>query len=104
MIDTVNQSCGWIISIRLDEIKNKNAAAEIIKKTLSLPDNTKKTIFLFASPKAIVDKPYWKHFFKALIAQNLLRLVTVDKIQLFVHYGLSFCHQFSMYLQLFSVI
>ena len=96
VIDKANQSCGRIISIHLDEIKNKNAAAEIIKKTLSLPDNTKKIILLFASPQAIVNKPHWKHFLKALIARNLLRLVVVDEIQLFVHYGLSFRHQFAM--------
>ena len=55
-----------------------------------------KTIILFASPQGIVDKPHWKKFLKELIKRKLLRLVDVDEIQLFVHYGLSFCHQFAM--------
>ena len=96
VIDKANQSCGRVISIHLDEIKNPTAAKEIIKRTLLLTDDTKKTILLFASPQAIVDKPHWKQFIQDLTKRKLLRLVAVDEIQLFVHYGLSFRHQFAM--------
>ena len=96
VIDKANQSCGRIISIHIDEITNTVSAIDIIKNILLLPDDTKKTILLFASPQAIVDKPHWKQFLKELIKRNLLRLVAVDEIQLFVHYGLSFRHQFAM--------
>ena len=53
VIDRSNQSY---------EVKNYNTANDIIKKILLLPDDTKKTIMLFASPQAIVDKAYWKEF------------------------------------------
>ena len=83
VIDKASQPYGQIISIHLDEIKNHNAVKEIIKHTLLLANNTKKTILLFSSPQAIVDNPHWKQFLKVLLMQKLLRLVAVDKIQLF---------------------
>ena len=69
---------------------------EIIKRTILLPNDMKNSILLFVSPQAIVDKPYWMQFIKDLVTRKLLRLVAVDKIQLFIHYGLLFRHQFSM--------
>ena len=51
---------------------------------------------LFASPNAIIDKPYWKRFVRLLVEKNLLRLVAVDEIQLYVHYGLPFRLQLAM--------
>ena len=51
---------------------------------------------LFASPQALVDKPYWKKFIRKLIDKKMLRFIVVDEIQLFVHYGLSFRSQFAM--------
>ena len=96
MIDKASQACVRIISIHLDEIKNTDFANEIIKYTLLLPDDMKKSIFLFESPQAIVDKPHWKQIIKDLITQKLLRLVAIDEIQLLVHYGLLFFRQFSI--------
>ena len=53
---------------------------------------------LFASPQALVEKPYWKSFVHRLIQKSMLRFITVDEIQLFVHYSLSFWSQFAMLL------
>ena len=91
-----SQACGRVISIHLDEITNPSDASSVIESTLGLPMNTNKTIMLFASPQAIVDKAHWKRFVRLLIEKKLLRLVAVDEIQLFVHYGLSFRSQFAM--------
>lgn len=51
---------------------------------------------LFALPQSIVDKPHWKRCIRLLLEKKLLRLVAVDKIQLYVHYGLLFRTQFDM--------
>ena len=67
VIDKVNQLCGQIISIYLDKIKNLDTANEIIKCTLLLPNDTKKTVLIFVSPQTIVDKPHWKKFLKDLL-------------------------------------
>ena len=92
----VSQTCSRIISIHLDEITSHGDATSIIESTLALPLNTKKTVILFSSLQAIVDKPHWKRFVWLLVQIKLLRLIVVDEIQLFVHYGLSFRSQFGM--------
>ena len=91
-----SQGCGRVISIHLDEIQNSVDALEIIESIESLPNNTQKTIMLFASPQALIDKLHWKRFVNRLIKNNMLRFIAVDEIQLFVHYGLSFRSQFAM--------
>ena len=70
VIDKARQSFGQIISIYFDEIKNTDAANEIIKCTLLLLDDTKKTVLLFSSPQATVDKPHWKQFLMDLLTQK----------------------------------
>ena len=91
-----SQSCGRVVSIHLDEVQNIVDAKRIIKSIEALPLDTKKTIMLFASPQALVDKVYWKEFVNVLINKTILRFIVVDEIQLFVHYGLSFRSQFVM--------
>ena len=56
----VSQGCIRVVSIHLDEIQNITDAKRIIDSVEALPIDTKKTIMLFASPQALVDKPYWK--------------------------------------------
>ena len=91
-----SQVCGRVSSIHIDEIQNLTDAKRIIDSIEALPLNTMKTVMLFASPQALVDKPYWKKFIAGLIDSKMLRLIAVDEIQLFVHYGLSFRSQFAM--------
>ena len=91
-----SQGCGRVISIHLDEIQHSVDASKIIESIESLPDNTQKTIMLFASPQVLIDKLHWKRFMNRLIKNNMLRFIAVDEIQLFVHYGLLFCSQFAM--------
>lgn len=85
-----------MVSIHLDEIQNISDAKIIIYSIELLPVSTKKTVMLFASPQALVDKSYWKQFITGLIEKKMLRLIAVDKIQLCVHYRLSFCLQFAI--------
>ena len=84
------------MSIHLDEVRNANDAKQIVDSIESLLLDTQKTIMLFASPQALIDKPYWKRFIHGLIKKTMLRFIVVDEIQLFVHYGLSFRSQFAM--------
>ena len=85
-----SQGCGRVVSVYLDEVQNANDAEQIIDSIESLSLDTQKTIMLFASPQALIDKPYWKIFIHGLIKKTMLRFIVVDEIQLFVHYGLSF--------------
>ena len=56
----LSQACGQIISIHLDEITTKVDATSIIESTLALSNDTKKTVMLFSSSQAVVDRFYWK--------------------------------------------
>ena len=91
-----SQSCGRVVSIHLDEVRNIVDAKRIIKSIEALPLDTTKTIMLIASPQALVNKNYWKQFVNGLIKKKMLRFIAVDEIQLFVHYGLSFRSEFAM--------
>lgn len=51
---------------------------------------------LFACPQVLTDKLHWKRSIHGLIRKTMLRFIAVDKIELLVHYGLSFCSQFAM--------
>ena len=90
------QNFGRVISIHIDEVRDTAQANDIIKEILSLPSDTTKSILLFASPQALVTKSNWKQFIIKLIDKKMLRLVAVDEVQLFVHYGLSFRKEFAM--------
>jgi len=94
--EKASQGCGRVVSIHLDEIRNIVDAKIMIDSIENLSLDTQKTIMLFASPQALIDKPYWKRFIHGLIDKKMLRFIAVDEIQLFVHYGLSFRSQFAM--------
>ena len=85
-----SQGCRRVVYIHLDKIQNATDAKRTIDSIERLPLKTKKTIMLFASPQALVDKTYWKSFIAGLIDKQMLYLIVVDEIQLFVYYGLSF--------------
>ena len=96
VMQRASQTCGRIISIHLDEIQNSTDAGRIIASIEQLKKNTQKTVMLFASPQALIDKLHWRKFVDRLIDKKILRFIAVDEIQLFVHYGLSFQSQFAM--------
>ena len=75
---------------------NLTNAQSVIESMLAFQDDTKKTVMLFASPQVLIDKDHWKRFVRQLVQKKLLRLIAVDEIQLFIHYGLSFRSQFVM--------
>ena len=79
------QGCGQVVSIHLDKVRSVAVGKKIIDSMESLPLDTQKTIILFASPQALVEKPYWKIFVHRLIDKSMLRFIPVDEIQLFVH-------------------
>ena len=91
-----SQGYGYVVSIHLDEVQNVVDTKRIIDSVEALLLDTKKTIMLFTSPQTLADKPYWKQFVAGLINKKMMRLIAVDEIQLFVHYGLSFRLQFAM--------
>ena len=88
------QSYGRIIPIHLDEIRDIAQAKMLIADILKLPSDTTKSIVIFASPQCLT-KPHWEEFFVKLHKNEFLRLIAIDEIQLFVHYGLSFRKEFA---------
>ena len=58
---------GRIISIHLDEIQKSTDAGRIIESIEKLKNNTQKTVMLFASPQALIDKLHWRKFVDRLI-------------------------------------
>ena len=84
------QTSGDVLAVHLDEIHNASDKQHLINSILALPVNTRKTIMLFSSPQKIVNDKAWMGFLKKLIQNGMLRLVCVDEVHLFVHYGMSF--------------
>ena len=90
------QISGGVLAIHLDKIHNSLDQHRIIKSILVLPPNTRKTIMIFSSPQKIVNDKAWLGLLTKLIDTGLLRLVCVDEVHLFVHYGLSFRIDFAL--------
>jgi len=70
VMQRASQRCGRIISIHLDEIQNITDAGRIIDSIKSLPNNTQKTVMIFASPQAQINKSHWKKFVDRLIEKK----------------------------------
>ena len=90
------QTSGDVLAVHLDEIHNMSDQQRLVESILALPLATRKTIMIFSSPQKIVNDKIWMGFLKKIIENGLLRLVCIDEVHLFVHYGLSFRREFAM--------
>jgi superfamily II DNA helicase RecQ len=85
---------GIIKSICLDEcrdVEDQKAISQIIS---SLTKDTMQTVFIFSSPQAITKSPTFQVMIENIINNQSLRLVCIDEIHLFVHFGLTFHSEF----------
>ena len=90
------QTSGDVLSLHIDEVRDDEKVNEIVKLLMELPRNTEKTVMLFSSPQAIVSNRHWREMIPKIISNGLLRLVCVDEVHLFIHYGLSFRREFAL--------
>jgi superfamily II DNA helicase RecQ len=91
-----NTSLGSISAILLDEIRAKHQQESIVAAILSQPIASNSTTFPFSSPQALVKEgSVWIGLVDALIASKRLSMVCVDKVHLFVHFGLTFRKEFT---------
>ena len=93
-ISGAQQKYGSVIAFHLDLIKRKKDYIMLINTLLDLKPDTEKTIILFSSPEVLL-KGHWKIMLGKLIEKGLLRLVCVDEVHQFVHFGTSFRYEFS---------
>lgn len=82
-----NQLCGDVISLHLNEVQDEVKLRSIIEAISSILANTKKNL-LFSSPQAITNNRYRRNLILNIVNNGLLRLVCIDKVHLFLHYGL----------------
>ena len=83
-----------VISFQLDMIKSELDEKDLSTTILQhLSSNIDTSIILYTSPETLL-KDVWTELLSSLIENNLLCLFCIDKIHLFVDYGISFCLQF----------
>jgi superfamily II DNA helicase RecQ len=92
-INERQQRIGSIVSIHLDEVKHVATQRKLATALLSLNDDTAMTVFLFASPQAILKKE-WDSVLGKLARRKLIRLICLDEVHLYVNFGLTFRHDF----------
>jgi superfamily II DNA helicase RecQ len=83
------------MAFHLDEMKSPQEQQRLADRLLLLPDDTTKTILLFSSPQFLQKSPILLPALKQLVTNKLLRLLAIDEIHLFVHFGLSFRSEFA---------
>jgi hypothetical protein len=83
-----------VLAYNLDELKTPQAQRRIVQRILSSEATTNKRILLFSSPQSIVKSDIFKTMLQSLLLRKLLRLIAVDEMHLFVHFGLSFRKEF----------
>jgi len=79
-----------IKAYHLDEVRLTVDEFALRDALLSMPLDTAATVYLFASPQAIVHNPIWSSTVDALIQKGLLRLLCIDEAHLFAKFGLYF--------------
>ena len=98
MRSRAKQTEGPVVPIHLDEVRSLADQGRIVAQIKELSQDSHATVFLFSSPQAICNKKFlWKELLDWLIVRDQLSMVTVDKVHLFVHSGLTFRKEF-MYL------
>jgi superfamily II DNA helicase RecQ len=94
---------GAIAAIHMDEIRARHKQKSIIKDILAQLSMSNTTTFLFSSPQAIVKEgSLWMGLLESLIKKNRLSMVCVDKVHLFVYFGLTFRKEFKQLKTLYN--
>ena len=89
------QTAGTVVSVHLDELRSKSDQQALVTMIKALPDNSHTTVLLFTSPQAILNKLFlWLELIDWLIAHGRLLMVCVDKVHLFIHFGVTFWDKF----------
>ena len=84
-------SAGKVVSVHLDEIRSPSEQNALVTQLKLIPCDGHTTVFLFSSPQAILNKKFpWSSFLDWTIFHDRLSMVCVDKVHLFVHFGLTF--------------
>jgi superfamily II DNA helicase RecQ len=91
-------TAGLVLAVHLDKIRSLADQQDLIKSFKRIPPDRHNSVLLFSSPQAILNKKFlWKEFIEWLnIVNDYLSLVYVDKVHLFVHFGMTFCDKFKL--------
>ena len=86
---------GNICSIHLDKIRSKVDQTKVVTMIQDIPFNSQTLIILFTSPQALLNKHFpWGELLNWLIHHSRLSMVCIDKVHLFVHFGMTFRKEF----------
>ena len=88
-----SQVQGPVASFHLDEIKSAAEATLVLEAVAKLETGTAFTIFIFASPQALLKKP-WDGLLKDILERDVLQLLLVDEVHLFILFGATFRPEF----------
>ena len=84
---------GCILAIHLDEYKGDAAQRDLCGRLQRLTARSRSTLIILSSPQAITNR-HFHSLFLHFVKNNLLRLFSVDEVQLFVQFGLRFRSEF----------
>jgi superfamily II DNA helicase RecQ len=85
-----NNNDAFFTAINLDAVKNRTKIDELVSHLTSLPCDTKKSFFIFSSPKAMITNQWMMDLFDRLLTSGLLRLFCNDEIHLSIRQSLFF--------------
>ena len=88
-IDAASFCGGYISKFQLDSVRNKKSRDDLINLLLNFNLSSGVTIFLFASPEALMLE-CWNDMVLTLISRNILRLLCIDEVHLFVEFACTF--------------
>jgi superfamily II DNA helicase RecQ len=79
----------------LDKLCSKSDQQGLVKMIEALFDDSHTMVLLFSSPQVILNKSFlWLGLIDWLIAHGRLSMACVDKVHLFVHFGMMFRDKF----------
>lgn len=92
-INKAGQRTGSIVAFHLDEVKQNTAKKSLAEALLNVQQDSSATVYLFASPQAILKKE-WETVLEKLSTKKLIRLFCFDEVHLYVNFGLTFRRDF----------
>jgi hypothetical protein len=85
---------GAVVAFHLDHYPHPPQQRDICARILRITGQSSSTVCITSSPQALVNNKQYFALYRSLLDKDLLKLLTVDELQLFVQFGRRFRNEF----------
>jgi hypothetical protein len=82
------------VAFHLGHYRQPTQQQAICQRIVKITGVFNSTVCITSTPQALVNNKHYYGLYCELLRKDLLKLLTVDKLQLFVQFGQQFCNKF----------